>query len=179
MLPKGHLTSCSSISGFTQLTPTSYLSGSIWPFLYSSSVNSCHLFLISSSSVKSLNFLTFIEPILAWSAHLVAPIFLKWSILFKMLLFSSNSCSVHFWRLSISPCFSLELCIPFSISFPFSFAFHFSYFFKASSGNPFSFSYLFFLGMVLVTPSHKMLQTSIHRSSGFHLIPWIYFSSPL
>ena len=38
---------------------------------------SCHLFLINSASVKSMQFLFFIEPIFAWYVPLVALIFLK------------------------------------------------------------------------------------------------------
>ena len=100
MLPKAHLTSYSSISGFMWVTPASSLSRSLWPFLYNSSVHSFHLFLISSASVRSLTFLSFIVPIFAWSVPLVAPIFLKQSIHFTVLLFYSNSFSVHLWRLS-------------------------------------------------------------------------------
>ena len=81
-------------------TQASSLSQSLWRFSYSSSVHSCYLFLISSACVRSLTFLSFIVPILLWSVPLVAPIFLKQSILFRILLFSSNSCSVHLWRLS-------------------------------------------------------------------------------
>ena len=36
-------------------------------FLYSSSVYSCHLFLIFSVSVRSIPFLSFIEPVFAWN----------------------------------------------------------------------------------------------------------------
>ena len=43
----------------------------------------------------------------------------------------------------------------------------FSAIFKASSGNHFAFSHLFFLRMVLMTTSHTMLQPSIHSSSGY------------
>ena len=46
MLPKAHLTSCSSISGLMWVTPASSLPWSLWPLLYSASVHSCHLFLI-------------------------------------------------------------------------------------------------------------------------------------
>ena len=60
-------------------------------FLYSSSVYSCHLFLISSASVRSLLFLSFIEPIFAWNVPLVSLIFLKSSLVFPILLFSSIS----------------------------------------------------------------------------------------
>ena len=37
---------------------------------------------------------------------------------------------------------------------------------KASSDNHFAFLHLFFLGMVLITASYTMLQTSVHSSSG-------------
>ena len=59
--------------------------------LYSSSVYSCHLFLISSASVRSRRFLSFIEPIFAWNVPLVSLIFLKRSLVFPILLFPSIS----------------------------------------------------------------------------------------
>ena len=60
-------------------------------FLYSSSVYFCHLFLISSASVRSRPFLSFIEPIFAWNVPLVSLIFLKRCQVFLFLLFSSFS----------------------------------------------------------------------------------------
>ena len=51
---------------------------------------SCHL-LISSASVRSTSFLLFIEPIFAWNVPLVSLIFLKRSLVFPILLFSSIS----------------------------------------------------------------------------------------
>ena len=51
-------------------------------FLYSSSVYSCHLFLIPSTSVRTIPFLSFIEPIFAWNIPLVSLIFLKRSLVF-------------------------------------------------------------------------------------------------
>ena len=66
-------------------------------FLYSSSVYSCHVFLISSASVRSIKFLSFIEPIFAWNVPLVSPIFLKRSLVFSCLLFSLFLCVDH-WR---------------------------------------------------------------------------------
>ena len=87
MLPKAHLTSYSSISGFMWVTPASSLSRSLWTFLYTSYMHSCHLFLISSASVRSLTFLSFIVPIFAWSVPLVSPLFLKRSILFTIVFF--------------------------------------------------------------------------------------------
>ena len=60
-------------------------------FLYSFSVYSFYLFLISSASVRSIPFLSFIEPIFAWNVPLVSLIFLKRSLVFPIILFSSIS----------------------------------------------------------------------------------------
>ena len=57
-------------------------------FFYSSSVYSCHLCLISSL-VSVIPFLSFIVPIFAWNVPLVSLIFLKRSLVFPILLFSS------------------------------------------------------------------------------------------
>ena len=54
MLPKAHLTSHSRMSGSRWVITPPWLSGSWISFLYSFSVYSCHLFLISSASVRSL-----------------------------------------------------------------------------------------------------------------------------
>ena len=91
MLPKAHLTSHSRMSGSRWLITPSWLSGSQRSFLYSSSVYSCHLFLISSASVRSLPFLSYILPIFAWNVPLVSLIFLKRSLVFPIILFSSIS----------------------------------------------------------------------------------------
>ena len=53
MLPKAHFTLHSRMSGFRWVITPSWLSGSWRPFLYSSSVYSCHLFLISFASVAA------------------------------------------------------------------------------------------------------------------------------
>ena len=63
MLPKVHLTSHSRMSDSRWVITSSWLSGSCKSFLYSSSVYSCHLFLISSASVRVI--LSFIVPIFA------------------------------------------------------------------------------------------------------------------
>ena len=91
MLPKAHLTSHSRMSGSRSVITPSWLSGSLRSFLYSSSVYSCYLFLIASASVMSIPFLSFIEPIFAWNVPLVSLIFLKRSLVFPILLFSSIS----------------------------------------------------------------------------------------
>ena len=51
----------------------------------------CHLFLISSASDRSIQFLSFIELIFAWNVPLRFLIFLKESLVFSSLLFSSIS----------------------------------------------------------------------------------------
>ena len=53
------------------------------------SVYSCHLFLIFYASFRSIPFLSFIEPICAWNVPLVSLIFLKRSLVFPILFFSS------------------------------------------------------------------------------------------
>ena len=79
------------MSGSRWVSTSSCLSGSWISFFYGSSVYSCHLFLISSASVRSRPFLSFIEPIFAWNIPLVSLIFLKRSLVFPNLLFSSIS----------------------------------------------------------------------------------------
>ena len=54
MLSKAHLTSHSRMSGSTWVITPSWISWSWRTYLYSSSVYSCHLFLISSASVRSI-----------------------------------------------------------------------------------------------------------------------------
>ena len=90
MLPKAHLTSHSRMSGSRSVITPLWLSGSWRSFLYSSSVYSCHL-LISSASVRFLPFLSYILPIFAWNVPLVSLIFLKRSLVFPIILFSSIS----------------------------------------------------------------------------------------
>ena len=90
-LPKTHLTLHSRMSGSRWVITPSWSSGSWWSFLYSYFVYSCHLFLISSASVRSVPFLSFIVPIFAWNIPLVSLIFLKRSLVFPIMLFSSLS----------------------------------------------------------------------------------------
>ena len=66
ILCKAHLTSHSRMSGSRWVITPSWLSGLWRSFLYSS-VYSCHLFLISSASVRSLSILSFIVPIFVWN----------------------------------------------------------------------------------------------------------------
>ena len=66
ILPKAHLTSHFRMSGSRWAITPPLLSGSLRS-LYSSSVYSCHLFLIPSTSVSSIPFLSFIELFFAWN----------------------------------------------------------------------------------------------------------------
>ena len=71
MLPKAHFTSHSRMSGSRWVITPLWLSGAWRSFLYSSSVYSCHL-LISSASVRSIPFLSFIVPFCAWNVPLAS-----------------------------------------------------------------------------------------------------------
>ena len=84
-----HPTISSRMSGSGWVITPSWLSGSWRSFLYSSSVYSYHLFLISSASVRSIPFLSFIEPIFAWNVPLVSLIFWKRSLVFPILLLAT------------------------------------------------------------------------------------------
>ena len=89
MLPKAHLTLHSRISGSGWVKTPLWLSWQWRYFLYSS-LYSCHI-LISSASIRSIPFLSFIVPIFAWNNTLVSLIFLKRYLFFIILLFSSIS----------------------------------------------------------------------------------------
>ena len=71
MLSKAQLTSHSRMSGSRWVITPLWLSGSWRSFLYSS-VYSCHLFSISSAPVRSITFLSLIEPIFAWNFPLIS-----------------------------------------------------------------------------------------------------------
>ena len=128
MLPKAHLTSHSRMSSSRWVTTALWLFGSLQSFLYSSSVYSCHLFLISFASVHchfcpllfpSLHemlpwYLTFLEEISSLSHCIVFPY-----------LFSFH-CSVKKAFLSLLA-FLWNSAFIGGISFPFPFAFCFSY----------------------------------------------------
>ena len=169
MLPKAHLTLHSRMSGSRSVITPSWLSGLWRSFLYSSSVFSCHLYLISSASVRSIPFLSFIVPIFAWNVPLVSLIFLKRSLLFPLLLFSSIS--LH-W--SLRKAFLSLLAILWNSAFKWVYlSFYpllftsllFSAICKASPDSHFAFLHFFFLGMVLIPVSCTMSRTSIHSLS--------------
>ena len=169
MLPKVHLTSHSRMSGSRLVITPLWLSGSWRSFLYSFSVYSCHLFLISSASVRSVPFLSFIEPIFAWNVPLVSLSFLKRSLDFPILLFFSIS--LH-W--SVRNAFLSLLAIIWNSAFkwvylsfsslPFT-SLLFTAICNVSSDKHFAFFHYFSLGMVLIPAFSTMSWTSVHSSS--------------
>ena len=171
MLLKAHLTSHSRMSGSKWVITPSWLSGSWRYFLRSSSVYSCHLFLVTSASpevLRSIPFLSFIEPIFAWIFPLVSQIFLKRFLVFPILLFSSIS--LH-WspRKAFLSLLSILWNSPFkwvNLSFsPLLFAsLLFTTICLASSDNHFACLHFFLLGMVLIPVSCTMSRNSGHSS---------------
>ena len=133
------------------------------------SVHSCHLFLISSPSVRSIPFLSFVEPIFAWNVPLVSLIFLKRSLGSPILLFSSISLN---W--SLRKPFLFLLAILWNSAFKWTYlslspllfaSLLFTAICKASTDSHFVFLHFFFLGMVLITASYTRSWTSTHSSS--------------
>ena len=151
------------------ITPL-WLSGSWRSFLYSSSVYSCHLFLISPTSVRSIPCLSFIESIFAWNVTLVSLIFLRSRSLSHSIVF------LYFFALITEEGFLISLLVTlWNSAFKWVYlsfsplllaSFLFSAICKPSSSSRFAFLHLFFLGMVLLPVSCAMSRTSVHSSSG-------------
>ena len=144
MLPKAHLTSHSRMSGSSDHTIMVIWVIEIF-FLYTSSVYSCHLYLISSASVRSVPFLSFPVPILCSLG--ISNFLEEISSLFH------STVSLYFFALIteegflISPRYSLELWIEMDISFLLPFAsLLFSAICKSSSDYRFAFFVFLFLG---------------------------------
>ena len=165
MLPKAHWTSHSRMSGCRWVITPSWLSGSWRSFLYSSSMYSCHLFLISCASVRSILFLSFIVPILAWNAPLVSNILEEISSLSHFIVF------LYYFALSTEEGFLSLLAILWNSAFkwvylsfsPFPIqSLLFSAIYKAYSDNHFAFLHFFFLGMVLLSVSFLYNVTNLH-----------------
>ena len=111
------------------ITP-SWLSWSWKSFLYSSSVYCCHLFLISSTSVRCIPLLSFL-----YCAHLCMKCSLGISNFLDEISSLSHSIAfLYFFApitdegFLISPCYSLELYIQMGMSFFFFVAFSVSFF---------------------------------------------------
>ena len=169
-LPNAYLTSHSRMSGSRWVLTPLWLSELWRSFLYNSSSYSCHLFLISSASFRSIPFLSFIEPIFAWNVPLVSLISLKRSLVFPILLFSSIS--LH-W--SLRKAFLSLLATLWNSAFKWVYLSFSPLLFtslvflaicKTSSDSHFAFLHFFFLGMVLLPVTCTMSRTSVHNSSG-------------
>ena len=137
MFPKAHLTSHSRMSDSRSVITPSWLSGSWRSLLYNSSVYSWHLFLISSTSVRSIPFSILYRAHLCMKCSLGISNFLE-----EISSLSYSIVFLYFFALIteegflISPCYSLELCIQMAISFLFSLHFAsllFTTIYKASS----------------------------------------------
>ena len=110
---------------------------------------SCHLFLISSTSVWSIQLLFFIVPIFSWNFPLVSLIFLKRSLIFPILLFTLFHCIVLFGRRSYPLLLFFETLHSDRYIFPFLLCLCFSSFSaicKASSDKHFAFLHFFSWG---------------------------------
>ena len=138
-------------------------------FLYSSSVYSCQLFLISSASVRFIPFLSFIEHIFAWNVPLVSLKFLKRSLVFPILLFSSIS--LH-W--SLRKAFLSLLAILWNSTFTWEYLSFSLLLFasllctaicKASSASHFAILHYFSMGMVLILVSSSFPRSTVQYHS--------------
>ena len=129
-----------------------------------------HLFLISSASTRSLQFLPFIVLIYGQNAPLIFPVFMKRSLFFLLMLFSSSFMHCSLIRLSCLWVLFFGMLPLVGCNFPFSLGFLLLFllqlFEKVSWDNPFAFLLFFFFGMALFAASCTVLWTSIHSSSG-------------
>ena len=144
------------------ITPL-WLPQSLRPFL-DSSVMFAPLFHLSAS-VRSWNFLSFVELTLAWNIPSVCLIFLNRSLVFPILLFSFISLHCSFKKVFLF-LYAVLWDSVFSWVYLFLSPLPFSAICIASSDNQFSFFHFFCFRMVLITASCAMLWTSTHSSSG-------------
>ena len=157
MLPKAHLTSHSRMSGSRWVITPSWLSGSWRSFLYSSSVYSCHLFLTSFVSVRSISFLSFYGTYLCMKCFLGISNFLE-----KISSLSHSVVFLYFFALIAEEGFLISSWLFWNSAFkweylsfsPLLFAsLLFTAICEAFSDNHFAFLYFFFMGMVLIPVS--------------------------
>ena len=132
------------------------------------SLSNYHLFLISSASVTSIPFLSFIEPIFAWNVPLVSLIFLKRSLPFYY--FPLFLCIDHLGRLSHLSLLFFGTLHSDRYIFPFLLCLSLLFFSRLLVSPPqtsiLPFLHFFFLGIVWVTTSYTVLWSPIHSSSG-------------
>ena len=130
---------------------------------------SYHLFLISSASVRSLPFLSFIELIFSWNVRLVSVIFLR-SLVFPILMFSSMSLHCFLGRLSYLSLLFFGTLHSDAYIFPFLLCFSLLFFSQLFVRPPHTafllLLHFFSMGMVLIPVSCTMSRTSVHSFSG-------------
>ena len=186
VLPKAHLTSHSRMSGSRWVITPLWLSWSWRSFLYRSSVYSCHLFLISSASVRSIPFLSFIEPIFASNVPLVSLIFLKRSSLSHSVVFLYFFCIDLWGRLSYLSLLFSETLHSYAYIFPFLLCFSLLFFSQLFERPPqraillfcisFPWGWSWSLSPVQCHEPHSIVHQALCLSD---LVPQIYFSFPL
>ena len=130
-----------------------------------------HLFLISSASVMSLPFLSFIVPIFAWNVPLVSLIFLTRSLVFPFYCFPLFLCIDRWGRLSYLTLLFFATLHSDAYIFPFSFAFCFSPFLEEISRLSHSIVFLYFFALItaegfLISPCY-LLEPCIQMGISF------------
>ena len=134
----------------------------------------------------SIPFLSFIEPMFTWNVPLVSLIFLKWSLVFPILFFSS----ISFHWLLRKACLSLLAilwnsafgCLYLSFSPLLFTSLLFTAIGKAYSDSHLAFLHFFSMGMVWsLSPVQYHKPPSIVHQAFYlsDLVPSIYFSLPL
>ena len=130
---------------------------------------SFHLFLIASTSTRSLSFMSLIVSIFGQNVPLISAMFLKRSLVFPLLLYSSR-----FTHYSLKKAFLSLHALLWNSAFswihlslyPLLFASLLSLAIcKTSSDDHFAFLLFFLFGVILFAASCTILQISIHSSS--------------
>ena len=130
MLPKAHLTSDSRMPGSKWVITPSCLSGSLRYFLYSSYVYSCHLFLISCASVRSITFQSLFGHLCMKCSLGITNFLEEIFIIYHSTVFLYCFALITEEGFLMSPCSSLELWFQMGLAFLFSNAFIFSSFLR-------------------------------------------------
>ena len=179
-LPKAHLTSHSRRSGSRWVIIPSWLFGSWRSFLYSSYAYCCHLFLISSASLRFILFLSFIVPTFAWNVPFISLIFLKRCLIFSILLFSSISLHRSLRKAFLS---LLAILWNSAFIFPFLLCFSLLFFSQLFVRPPQTAILLFCISFPWGWPwslspvqCHEPPSIVLQALSLSDLISWIYFS---
>ena len=163
-----------------------WLSGTLRSFFLSPFVYSWHLFLISSASVRSMPFLSFVVSIFAWNVALVSLIFLKRSLVFPILSFSSISLHCSLGSLSYLSLIFFGTLHSNGYIFPFLLCLSVLFFSQLFARPPqttilpfnISFFWVWSWSLPLVQ-CHKPPSIAFQALCLSDLIPWIYLSLSL